>query len=307
MCFVETPVGHTPVLVEEVLEYLAIRPEETVVDATVGLAGHARLFADQLGPQGTLICLDVDPANLETAKARLADAPCRVHLFHANFSEMPEVLGSLNLTHVDVVFADLGISSTQLDDPNRGLSFQSDGPLDMRLDPRLTLAASDIVNRLSERELGDILFFNAQETGGRKIARALCEARREKRISTTRQLSNIVTRTLGVTDEFSRRSKIHPATRTFQALRMAVNHEMENLESLLKIVPSVLRSGGRCGIIAFHSVEDKVVKLDFRGRKTEKVYNIATPKPIVANADERERNPRSRSAKLRVAVRTSQS
>lgn len=300
---VESPGGHTPVLLHEVLEYLKPSPGETVVDATIGLAGHAAPMAERLGPGGVLIGLDVDPKNLARARARLEGVTCRVHLFHANFSELADVLKSLELSQVDVILADLGISSTQLDDPHRGLSFQADGPLDMRLDPRLTVMASDLVNRLSERELGDVFYFNAQETGGRRIARAICEARRDRRITTTRQLVRIVMSALGVDDEFSRRSKIHPATRAFQALRMAVNKEMENLEALLTAAPALLRAGGRFGVIAFHSVEDKAVKLNFRGRKTEKVYNIATPKPIVATEEERQRNPRSRSAKLRVAVR----
>lgn len=296
-------VGHIPVLPEEVERFCAVRPGDTVVDATLGLAGHALRLAEQAGPAGRLIGLDVDPANLAAAESRLSGAPGAVHLVHRNFAELPEVLGELGLEQVDVVLADLGISSTQLDDATRGLSFQSDGPLDMRLDPSLTTTATDLVNRLSDRELGDLLYFNAQETGSRRIARRICELRRERRITTTRQLASIVCDALGVDDEFSRRSRVHPATRTFLALRMAVNREMESLTGLLDAAPRMLRAGGRIVVISFHSEEDKLVKTDFRRRKAENVYNIATPKPVVAGEAERERNPRSRSAKLRAAIR----
>jgi 16S rRNA (cytosine1402-N4)-methyltransferase len=272
------------------------------VDATVGLGGHATQFARAIGPEGTLIGLDVDPANLAVARARLSDAPCRNELVQANFAEIRDVLGSLGLDQVDVLFADLGVSSTQLDDAQRGFSFQRDGPLDMRMDPRLETTAADLVNRLKERELGDLLYHNAQEYGGRKIAKRICEARRNGRITTTLALASVVAGALRV-DPASRKSKIHPATRTFLALRMAVNREIENLQALLEAAPAVLRPGGRIGIIAFHSVEDKPVKNDMRRRKNEQVYRIVTKKPVVASAEERKRNPRSRSAKLRVAVR----
>ncbi len=299
---VDKPAGHTPVLTHEVCELLDIREGETVLDATVGLGGHAGLFVQALGSDGTLIGLDVDPANLATAKERLSDAPCRVRLLHANFAEIRTVLETVGIDRVDVLFADLGVSSTQLDDAGRGFSFQRDGPLDMRMDPRLEVTAADLINRLKERELGDLLYYNAQEFGARKIARRICDVRREGRITTTGRLASVVARALKV-DPTSRKSKIHPATRTFMALRMAVNHESENLETFLEAAPDVLKPGGRIGIIAFHSVEDKPVKNDFRRRKSEQVYGIVTKKPVVADAEERRANPRSRSAKLRVAVR----
>jgi len=298
---VETP-GHTPVLVRAVGELLAVRPGEMVVDATVGAGGHARLFAEALGPKGRLIGLDVDPANLEIARRTLADARCCVELVHANFAELPATLAGLGLDAVDVLFADLGVSSTQLDEAQRGFSFQREGPLDMRMDPRRTVKAADLVNRLSEKELGDLLYYNTQEFAGRKIARRICEVRREGRITTTTRLAEIVAAALGV-DADSRKSKIHPATRTFLALRMAVNEEIPNLEALLEAAPTLMKPDGRVGVIAFHSVEDKAVKTDFRRRKTEGIYRIATKKPVVADEDERRTNPRSRSAKLRVAVR----
>lgn len=300
---VETP-GHTPVLVRAAGELLAVRRGETVVDATVGLGGHAKLFAEALGPDGTLIGLDLDPANLDLARRSLADAQPRVELVHANFAELPAVLASVGVDSVDVLFADLGVSSTQLDEAERGFSFQREGPLDMRMDPRRAVKAADLVNRLSEKELGDLLYFNAQEFAGRRIARRICEVRREGRITTTTRLAQIVAGAVGV-DPNSRKSKIHPATRTFLALRMAVNEEIANLEAMLEAAPSLMKLDGRIGVIAFHSVEDKAVKTDFRRRKNEGIYRIATKKPVVADEEERRVNPRSRSAKLRVAVRLS--
>jgi 16S rRNA (cytosine1402-N4)-methyltransferase len=196
----------------------------------------------------------------------------------------------------------LGISSSQLDDAARGLSFQREGPLDMRLDPRLKVTAAALINGLREKDLGDLIFENAQEFAARRIAGRICEARRDSRITTTTRLAAVVANALGVNPE-SRKSKIHPATKTFMALRMAVNQELRNLNALLEAAPKVLCPGGRFGVIAFHSNEDKPVKLDFRQRKAEGIYRILTKKPVVAEEDERRHNPRSRSAKLRVAVR----
>lgn len=296
------PVGHTPVLTRSVCELLDVRRGETVVDATVGLGGHARLFAETLGPEDTLIGLDVDPVNLTEAQEALSTVGCRVRLLHANFGELPTVLDSVGVEQVDVLFADLGVSSTQLDTASRGFSFQRDGPLDMRMDPRLEVTAADLVNRVKERDLGDLLYYNAQEFAGRKIAHRICEARRHKRITTTEQLARVVAGALGV-DPDSRRAKIHPATRTFLALRIAVNDEITHLQALLEAAPARLKPGGRIGVIAFHSVEDKPVKTDFRRRKNDGVYRIVTKKPVTADAEERRANPRSRSAKLRVAIR----
>ncbi len=283
---------------------LAPKSGDVVVDATLGLGGHATLLGERLGPEGVLIGLDVDPANIAAARQRLDEAnlPCRVELVHANFAELEETLEALGLAGVDVLLADLGVSSTQLEDASRGLSFQREGPLDMRLDPRLKVTAAALINSLREKDLGDLLFQNAQEFGARRIAGRICEARRDARITTTLRLAEVVAAALGV-NPASRKSKIHPATKTFMALRMAVNRELRNLNALLEAAPRVLRPGGRFGVIAFHSNEDKPVKLDFRKRKTEGIYRILTKKPLVADDDERRRNPRSRSAKLRVAVR----
>jgi 16S rRNA (cytosine1402-N4)-methyltransferase len=294
--------GHTPVLPEEVIRLLDVQPRDIVVDATVGVGGHARLLAERLGQDGMLIGLDVDPENLERAQANLTNLPCRVELVQSNFAELPAVLNALKTPNVDVLLADLGVSSTQLDRPERGFSFRTNGPLDMRMDPRLTTTAADLVNGLKDRELSDVLFYNAQETASRRIARRICAERREGRITTTARLATIICEALGV-DPLSRRSKIHPATRSFQALRMAVNDEIPNLQALLDAAPNLLSLGGRFGVIAFHSVEDKPVKVSFRANKQAGTYRLLTPKPLVAEQSERDRNPRSRSAKLRVAVR----
>lgn len=295
-------VGHVPVLPREVRELLDPQPGDVVLDATVGLGGHAALLAEAIGPGGRLVGLDVDPENLALAAQRLAQGPGRIDLVHANFAEAGSVLAALGLTGVDVLLADLGLSSTQLDLPARGFSFQREGPLDMRMDPRLTLTAADLVNRLKERELADLLYHNSQETASRRIARRICEVRRSGRITTTRQLVQVILSVVGG-DEASRSSKIHPATRVFQALRMAVNREKENLDALLAAAPHILSAGGRFAVIAFHSVEDKPVKEDFRRRKQEQVYEILTKKPVTAGDEERRANPRSRSAKLRVVRR----
>jgi len=299
---VDGSAGHAPVLVRQVRELLRIERSETVVDATVGLGGHATMFADAVGPDGLLVGLDVDPDNLASARERLSGCCCRVELLQCNFRDLPAALGSIGVERVDVLFADLGVSSTQLDLADRGFSFMRDGPLDMRMDPRLTVTAADLINRLKERELGDLIYHSSQERASRRIARRICERRRGSRITTTGQLAKLVAEVLGV-NPASRKSKIHPATRTFQALRIAVNDEIGALDALLAAGADVLKPGGRFGLVAFHSVEDRPVKLAFRKGKSEGIYRLLTKKPVVADEEERLANPRSRSAKLRVAVR----
>ena len=304
--------GHIPVLSEQVCRLLEVKPGETVVDATVGLAGHAMLFFEALAREGTLVGLDADPANLAIGRRRLiraaavedgsSQSPIRIELVHANFAELETVLSRLGIRSVDVIFADLGMSSTQLDDAERGFSFQRDGPLDMRMDPRIKVTAADLVNRLGERELGDLIYHNSQERASRRIARRICEVRRQKRITTTSALVEVIANALRV-NPASRRSRIHPATKTFQALRMAVNEETRCLGALLDAAPRLLAPDGRIGIVAFHSVEDKAVKLNFRARSSDGIYRIVTKRPVTAEEAERQANPRSRSAKLRVATR----
>lgn len=300
-------IEHVPVLIGPVMELLSPGPGETVVDCTVGHGGHAVLLAHAVGPTGRLIGLDVDASNLERARQRLdgADLATRrphIDLVRANFAQIEATLDALGVGTVDVMLADLGVSTDQLLDPSRGFTFSADSPLDMRLDDRLERTASDLVNALSENELSDLIFFNSQERFSRRIAKRICQVRREGRIRRTSELVRIVCSALGTSPQ-SHPGKLHPATRTFLALRMAVNHEVENLQALLEAAPRRLNAGGRIGIISFHSGEDRLVKQNFLDQKRAGVYEIRTKKPVAPTSDEIRQNSRSRSAKLRVAVR----
>ncbi len=293
---------HIPVLAGLVTDLLAAAPGDVALDLTVGLGGHSAMLAEQIGVHGHLIGFDVDEGNLEAARTRLDGVPCRVTLLRENFCDVDRVLAEIGLDRVDVMLADLGVSSTQLDTAERGFSFQSDGPLDMRMDVRLQETAEAIVNRMRERELADLIFGYSQERFSRRIAKRICLVRKEGRIKRTGELVKIVCGAMGVHPD-SRKSKIHPATRVFQALRIAVNGEMDALEALLAKAPAVLKPGGRFGVISFHSLEDGMVKRDFRKWKSEGAYEILTKRPMIADPDERDRNPRSRSAKFRVVRR----
>jgi 16S rRNA (cytosine1402-N4)-methyltransferase len=298
------PSGHDPVLLREVLEYLAPRPGQVVVDCTLGRAGHADAIADRLAPDGTLIGLDADPRNLAFAQQRLADAPCTVRLFHANFAELAEVLEAADVSEVDGILADLGLSTNQLFDAQYGLSFTTSGPLDMRIDPRVTENAADLVNSLRETDLADVLYELAQERYSRRIARKIVEARRVGPIRTTEQLAELVRSAVPRRAGGPAAEKIDPATRTFLALRMRVNREMENLAALLERAPGFLkRGGGRLAIISFQSMEDRLVKQAFRSAERTGQLAVLTKKPLTPTDDEIAANPRSRSAKLRVAQR----
>lgn len=300
-------IEHQPVLCEPLLFWVAPKPGEIVVDATVGHGGHARRLAEAVGPAGRLIGLDVDEYNLARAKARLEQAGFagggpHIDLIRANFATLGAVLDGLGIGGVDVLVADLGASTDQLLDQTRGLTFSESGPLDMRLDDRLTTTAADLVNSLSERELADLIYSNSQERFSRRIARRICQARRERPIRTTDELVRIVCSALGA-PAGSYRGRLHPATRTFLALRMAVNRELENLTALLEQAAERLSPGGRIAVISFHSGEDRIVKRDFLARQRLGVYEVRTKKPIRPSTEEIRLNPRSRSAKLRVAVR----
>lgn len=305
------PTGHDPVLIREVLESLSPTGGGTIVDCTLGRAGHASIIAQHLGPAGQLIGLDADPRNLEFAQQQLCDAPCPVRFFHANFSELPEVMSAAGLMHVDGILADLGLSTNQLFDPQYGLSFARPMPLDMRIDPRTKRSAATLVNSLPEEELANVLYQLAQERYSRRIARKIVEARRLSPITTTERLADLVRSAIPARDRRGGASKharkphdsqpIDPATRTFLALRMAVNQELSNLEALLEAAPGFLRPGGRLVVISFQSTEDRVVKHAFRSAEQTGQLQILTPKPLSPAPDEISRNPRSRSAKLRAA------
>jgi 16S rRNA (cytosine1402-N4)-methyltransferase len=291
---------HKPVLAQRILEMAVLQPDAAVVDATVGFAGHSKMFAERLGTGGTLVGIDVDQKCLEVARENLKDSKCKVILVRANFSEIGEVLRQNGIELADFILADLGICSGQLADMDRGLSFGTDMKLDMRLDERIDVTAADVVNGMDEKELADLIYKFGEERASRKIARSIVNYRHKAKIKTTGQLSDIICSALGC-DPKSRRSKIHPATRTFQALRIAVNDELGNLETFLNTIPLLLKKQGRAAIISFHSLEDRIVKNNFRANKASGIYNLITKKPIVADRAEVFENPRSRSAKLRIA------
>jgi len=305
--------GHTPVLLAEALALLDPQPGETALDCTAGLGGHAEALALRIGPTGALILCDLDPGNLAASAARIAAlaAPPRVVPIHGNFADLPRRLAEAGLA-ADAVIADLGFASSQVDDPARGFSFQRDGPLDMRLDPSAPEPAADLVARASEEELASILSEFGEERRARSIARKLVAARAAEPILTTGRLASLVRAAAGPR---RRQDRIDPATRTFQALRIAVNDELGSLERLLEAVTRAARApgpaswltpGARIGVIAFHSLEDRPVKRAFRDLTNADLAEALTRKPVRAGENEQSRNPRARSARLR-AIRLSRS
>jgi 16S rRNA (cytosine1402-N4)-methyltransferase len=298
--------GHVPVLADDVLELLRPERAKLIVDCTVGLGGHSHMLLERAPSDARLIGIDVDEANLQQARENLAEFGERVRLFQANFSQLTTVLDEADESSADAILADLGVASTQLDDAERGLSFQADGPLDMRLDPRLDETAEGLISRLSERELADLIYEYGQERYSRRVARAIVQQRKKGRIATTGQLAEIVSRSLPRPARSTRRG-VHPATRTFQALRIAVNDEMSVLQTLLDSLANALASGGRAAVISFHSLEDRPVKHTFNRLAADGAVEVLTKKPITPGPDEMARNPRSRSAKLRAIERTTTS
>lgn len=297
--FVTDEVLHRPVLVPEVLEHLAPRPGETFVDATFGAGGHALAILGSLRPDGLVVGLDRDEEILEAARARWADEP-RLKLFHAAFSDLPAVLDELGLATVDGVLFDLGVSSFQLGRADRGFSFSLEGPLDMRMDRGAGRTAADLVNRLPAAELADLIYGYGDERHSRRIAAAIERARASKPIETTTELAAIVRSAIG---RGRGRDRIDPATRTFQALRIAVNRELEEIEAALPRAMARLAPGGRLGVIGFHSLEDRIVKNVFRDAAAGGGWRLPFRKPIFAGDDEVAANPRARSARLRILVR----
>ena len=293
--------GHFPVLVDEVLELLAPAARRTFVDCTVGLGGHAEAFLAAAGEETVLVGIDLDESNLLKTKKRLVRFGARVRLFEANFADLAEVLSAAQLASADAILADLGMASSQLDDPSRGFSFQLSGPLDMRM-RREGPTAADLVNTLPAAELADLIWRYGEDRHSRRIARAVVWARRRGRIDRTDQLAGIVA---GAYPPTRGRRRIHPATRTFLALRIAVNHELENLQRLLEQLPALLGAGGRAAVISFHSLEDRLVKRAFRQAGRDGTHRDLTPKPRTPGPEEIARNPRSRSAKLRAIERMS--
>ena len=299
----EAPGGHEPVLVAALMRLLEPRSGQVFLDGTVGLGGHAAAMMPHLAPDGTYIGIDLDPEMLSVARERLGDGgDVKLHLFAGNYAEFAACLEQVGVSQVDHVLLDLGINSLQLDDAQRGFSFDRDGPLDMRFDREQRRQALDIVNGMEERELADLFYQFGQESNSRKIARRICQARRGARIRTTKALAAIVESAF-ITGGAKARGKIHPATRVFQSLRVAVNEELDNLRLFLERVTAFIRPGGKLAVISFHSLEDGIVKRFMRAGKQNGMLAELTKRPVVAEADERDQNPRSRSAKLRVAER----
>jgi 16S rRNA (cytosine1402-N4)-methyltransferase len=286
------PVRHVSVLPREVLHGLNPLPGQVLVDCTTGVGGHTRLLAERVAPEGCVLALDQDAAMLEHARARLEGLPVR--WIHAPFDTLPDVLDTLGIPAVDGVLADLGICSDQLDAAERGFSFAQEGPLDMRMNRQDAETAAEMIHRLPERDLADLIYRYGEERHSRRIAKRIVEERKKMRFTTTTQLADLVRRCV------PRSGGIDPATRTFQALRIAVNDEMGSLERLLAALPRVLKPGGVAAIISFHSLEDRPVKQTFRHSE---VWEEITRKPLTAQADEMASNPRARSAKLRLARR----
>lgn len=294
---------HVSVLPAEVLAALEPQPGQVFVDATVGVGGHSRLLAERLLPGGRLLGLDRDADMLDLARPRLADLP--VTLVQVPFSQLRRVLDERGIDAVDGVLADLGFCSDQMDDAERGLSFTQSGPLDMRLDPTTGEPAGALLHQMNERDLADLIYRYGEERFSRRIAKRIVETRRREPLRTTEELAELVRRCVPRPPRSTnrRRPAIDPATRVFQALRIAVNDELGELEAFLKMLPECVRPGGRVAIISFHSLEDRLVKMAFRERS---VWEALTRKPVQAGEDEVRNNPRSRSAKLRAARRVSE-
>jgi len=286
---------HLPVLVAEVLEWLRPEPGQIFVDGTVGGGGHTQLLAQRVGGDGLVLGLDRDPAALDRAGGRVAGLPVR--LIHGSYADLPEILAEQRITKVHGILLDLGLSSDQLADPDRGFSFHSDGPLDLRFDPTRGEPAWRMMQRLSVEHLANLIFEYGEERRSRRIARALVEACRTKQRLTATETAEIIRRAVPPSRDSVR---IHPATRTFQALRIAINGELTILDTALRRLSSCLTPDGRLAVISFHSLEDRAVKDAFRHREE---WQALTRKPIVPGSAEVDENPRSRSAKLRVATR----
>jgi 16S rRNA (cytosine1402-N4)-methyltransferase len=290
--------AHVPVMAVEVVQLLSAPDPLVVVDATLGTGGHAAAMLEA-GPHARLLGIDQDAAAIAHAREALAKFEDRAIFVQANFAEIAPTMREAGFEHADAILADLGMSSLALDDGARGFSFRLDGPLDMRMDQRATLSAYDLVNEEPEAELGRIFREYGEERMPGRIARTIVEARRKKRIETTGELRALVERAIGP----HRRGGIHPATRTFQAIRIAVNHELESLENFLREAPAMLAPGGRLAVIAYHSLEDRAVKERFRELGRSDDYNNLTRKVIKPTPREIIENPRSRSARLRCLER----
>lgn len=291
---------HVPVMLEESLRLLNPKPGETIVDGTLGAGGHSRAILEALGAAGRLIGVDRDPKMAQIAGQKLlgASAGAKVEILTGRFGDLPAVLAAVGVEAADGVLLDLGVASPQLDDPARGLSYRADGPLDMRLTPDAGLSAEEWINQVSQDELAQVLREYGEERFSGRIARAIVEARARKPIRRTGELAEIIARSVPRGPR-----RLHPARRSFQALRIRVNEEMRELERFLAAMPRLLKPGGRCAIISYHSLEDRRVKNAFRDGAREGIYELLTRKPMRPSFAEVSGNPRSRSARLRAVRR----
>ncbi|MCD4779333.1 MAG: 16S rRNA (cytosine(1402)-N(4))-methyltransferase RsmH [Candidatus Omnitrophica bacterium] len=287
-------------MLQEALTYLNPQPEGIFVDGTLGLGGHSRAILQQIGPKGRLIGLDCDASAIEIAKKNLIDFNNQCLFIHSNYRDLCKQLQARQIKQIDGLLVDLGLSSFQIDDPERGFSLRSMGPLDMRMDQSEQFSAFDLIHSLSEKELDSILDNFGQERWHHRIARLLVAQRSKQPIETTQDLTRIV---LSALPAKRNRQKIHPATRTFQAIRIAVNRELESLEALLKESEFLLKKGGRIAVISFHSLEDRIVKNVFRDWGKEGKYQVLLKKPLRPTEEEVKQNPRARSARLRAVER----
>lgn len=295
-------VRHTPVLAADILSILRPRPGQTVIDCTLGLGGHSRVLLERITPGGRLIAFDFDQQNIDRARSNLESVKGgQFSLYHTNFAAISAILSVEGVQQVDAILADLGVASPQIDDPARGFSYRKPGPLDMRMDSSRSESAAGLLARISEIDLRDAILELGDETDAPEIARLIVERRAERPITTTEQLAAIICEARDFTLQRALGAKLHPAARTFQALRMLVNRETQNLDRLLKVAPEILKPGGRIAIISFHSGEDRRVKHSFRDNLRSGVYSKISDEPIIADEAEQKSNPRSRSAKLRWA------
>jgi len=290
-------VEHIPVLAKTLAEQIKLPRDAVMVDATIGQGGHSLLFGRDLGPEGIIIGLDIDENAIRRAQLKLKDLACKVILIHSNFALVSEQVHKQGIEEVDFILADLGVCSAQLVDEERGLSFQKNMPLDMRFDKSIKTTAADIINNTDEKSLAELIFRFGEERASRRIASFIVEHRKRQPITTTGQLAMIIAKAIGK----SEKGRIHPATQTFQALRIAVNNELDNLQKLLDSAPKLLKKGGHIAIISFHSLEDRIVKNNFKQNVERNIYKLITKKPIEATREEISVNRRARSAKLRIA------
>ncbi|MBU4310663.1 16S rRNA (cytosine(1402)-N(4))-methyltransferase RsmH [bacterium] len=290
-------IEHIPVLLDEIIKYLNCMGNKVIVDCTIGEGGHAEKILENLGSSGILLGIDQDQDALVAARKRLASFGERVVLIWDNFTNLEKILKEKGIEKIDGILFDLGISSLQLNRRDRGFSFLKEGPLDMRMNKAQKINASELINKTSYKELQNILYELGEKRWARRIARAIVRERGKGPVTTTTQLARIIERAVPY------RGRIHPATRAFQALRIEVNRELENLKEILPQAVDSLRKGGRICIVSYHSLEDRIVKNSFKEFARQGRIEILTKKPIISQEEEIRMNPRSRSAKLRVGER----